>query len=166
MRNHCQEFEEANIEDWIYGTHDILKEPRDYYTSTFNDNGLENMAKSHGTTVLSKIVGKRVGVAPKADIIMVQNAPTTNHEIYAGYTVVNSWLKTYDHVVDNRRKRNGKYCVVTSAIGIVFDKRLVPVYYEIFRHVVRSLGKMGCFVVVSAGNIADVSINPIAADSE
>ncbi|KAK6532329.1 hypothetical protein TWF281_006519 [Arthrobotrys megalospora] len=147
------EFNEANFEDWIYAAHDTLEEPRDYYT--FNEGGPETMVKSHGTTVVSKIIGKRVGVAPKADIIMVQTAPTTQHENYAGFTVVNSWLKTYDHVVDNRQKRNGKYCVVTSAVSVGFAERLEPIYHAIFRHVVRSLGKMGCFVVVSAGNNVD-----------
>ncbi|RVD85334.1 uncharacterized protein DFL_003658 [Arthrobotrys flagrans] len=142
------EFEDANI-DWIYANPDGLDEPGD---NPFYRYSTREWDFGHGTRVVAKILGKRVGVAPKADVTFVRLDSTMFGYGIDSVIVLLGMMITYDHIFENRDKMNGKPCVIVFTLhGSLYAARS-PVDYYITRLWVTSLQKVGCYVVASSGN--------------
>lgn len=144
-----------NIVDWIYAGVRTLEEPGDDYWVQFNWERNEPLPPvlGHGTSVISKLAGKTIGVAPKADIIVVK----TGREGlgYPYYAVLDAWFKTFDHIKANIDKRGGKPCIVVSTRPFVTTKDHFS--STISKAFMTALADMNCYYVSSAGNLESVS---------
>ncbi|KAK6518380.1 hypothetical protein TWF506_005538 [Arthrobotrys conoides] len=142
------EFDDAKV-DWLYANPDGLDEPGENPSYSYIYDGF---SPGHGTMVVSKILGKRLGLAPKADVTVVKMEKTIFGEDHLGNAVLRAIMALYDHVVDNRPKMK-KPCVVVITVGIEISvPPLNPINWYVSKLWVTSLGKLGCYVVVAAGN--------------
>ncbi|KAF3164467.1 hypothetical protein TWF751_009631 [Orbilia oligospora] len=146
------EFEGVELE-WLYPNRDGLDEPGESPGYFYHD---KSTIFAHGTTTLSKILGKSIGVAPKVDVTLVRLEMTIYGRSVSGSVMVNAMMMTYDHIVENRAKMK-KPCVVVSSTAMILWDKESPINRYICKLWIISLRKMGCYVVVAAGNELEVN---------
>ncbi|KAF3192428.1 hypothetical protein TWF788_000043 [Orbilia oligospora] len=146
------EFEGVKLE-WLYPNRDGLDEPGESPGYFYHD---KSTIFAHGTTTLSKILGKSIGVAPKVDVTLVRLEMTIYGRSVSGSVMVNAMMMTYDHIVENRAKMK-KPCVVVSSTAMMLWDRESSINRYICKLWITSLRKMGCYVVVAAGNEQEVN---------
>ncbi|KAF3273683.1 hypothetical protein TWF970_008881 [Orbilia oligospora] len=146
------EFEGVELE-WLYPNRDGLDEPGESPGYFYHD---KSTIFAHGTTTLSKILGKSIGVAPKVDVTLVRLEMTIYGRSISGSVMVNAMMMTYDHIVENRAKMK-KPCVVVSSTAMILWDKESPINRYICKLWITSLRKMGCYVVVAAGNEQEVN---------
>ncbi|KAF3319046.1 hypothetical protein TWF173_005450 [Orbilia oligospora] len=146
------EFEGVEL-GWLYPNRDGLDEPGESPGYFYHD---KSTIFAHGTTTLSKILGKSIGVAPKVDVTLVRLEMTIYGRSISGSVMVNAMMMTYDHIVENRAKMK-KPCVVVSSTAMILWDKESPINRYICKLWITSLRKMGCYVVVAAGNEQEVN---------
>ncbi|KAK6532328.1 serine protease [Arthrobotrys megalospora] len=153
------EFHDLNVEDWIYAGVKTLEEPGDDYWVNFNwmsNRALRPMV-GHGTKVISKLAGGSIGVAPEADIIVVKMGREGLGFPY--YSLLDAWLKTFDHIKANIDKRGGKPCIVMATRPLVTSEGHFS--SSITRVFMKALADLNCYYVSSAGNMKSPPGNPV-----
>ncbi|KAF3941952.1 hypothetical protein ABW19_dt0207057 [Dactylella cylindrospora] len=108
---------------------------------------------SHGTAVISKIVGSTVGIAPHSEIVPVKYIDGRGE--VSVLSDLDSYLKMLEHRVNNLDMG----CIVNFSWG--FEKlekfntrhlKLGDFIGDIFDDILHELGRAGCIIVVAAGN--------------
>ncbi|EPS38898.1 hypothetical protein H072_7337 [Dactylellina haptotyla CBS 200.50] len=153
-----KEFQDINLVDYLWagpGAGDVKRD--------FQHHGY------HGTAVLSKIAGKRVGTAPNADIVVAQCVNGKGELSTAHY--FDCLLKIYDHIVENKPRAaiinmSWSYDTIDHSIpdlapikepSMEEEPDRVPTNQMIERYsflLISEFEKLGVKLVTSSGNFA------------
>ncbi|EPS35749.1 hypothetical protein H072_10770 [Dactylellina haptotyla CBS 200.50] len=135
------EFESTRFQDWIVSKSLLSAENGTDACNIF----------CHGTEIASKIAGRHLGIAPRAQLVVV---PTNDSEgLIWFYTVLAALMEIYNHI----KSRNlGRPCIVTMALRLPVtyqDEKTRPTLYHAFLDLsAKIIGLGNVIMVASAGN--------------
>ncbi|KAI9894035.1 MAG: hypothetical protein M1814_004805 [Vezdaea aestivalis] len=130
----------ADVDGWI------VPNPTDSKPVTLFPQSIVN-GQEHGTKVLSKVIGKKVGVAKKAHVVCVQD------EMNSG-SIANALSKWRMLVTDaiGRKQTTKKNVIINFSRGTAIHIRDFGPIRQILRDIFKSLTDANIILVLAAGN--------------